>query len=125
MFDVDIAQIDFELLGDQHRHRGVGALAHLDLRHDQRCLPVQPDANEGIGRKAIHRAGGRDTPHCWRQAEAQQQAAANGGAGFEEPATGSRRQRRGVARPLCGIAKLLEAHGRPPFTTLAWPAPPA
>ena len=124
MFDVDFAQIDFELLGDQHRQRRVGVLAHLDLRHDQRHLPVQPDTNEGIGRKAISRAGGR-APQRWRQAEAQQQAAANGGAGLQEAATGGRRQRRGVARPLAGIGKSVKAHGRPPFTALAWRAPPA
>jgi hypothetical protein len=125
MFDVDFAQIDFELLGDQQRQRSVGALAHLDLRHDQRHLPVQPDTNECIGRKALSRAGGRGLPQRWRETEAQQQAAASGGAGLQEATTGSRRQRREAARPLAGIGKVLEAHGRPPFTAPGWRAPPA
>jgi GAF domain-containing protein len=37
---------------------------------------------------SLRRAGGRGAPHRWRQAEAQQQAAANRGAGLQEPATG-------------------------------------
>ena len=51
--DADLLESHFEFLGDQHRHRRVGALAHLDLRHDERDAVVRPDAHKGIGGKGL------------------------------------------------------------------------
>ena len=36
VFDVDLAKVNLQFLGDEHRHRRIGALAHLDLAYDQR-----------------------------------------------------------------------------------------
>ncbi len=51
--DADLLERHFEFLGNQHRHRRVGALAHLDLRHDERDAVVRPDAHKGIGGKGL------------------------------------------------------------------------
>ena len=47
----DLSEIRIELFGQNHCHRGIDALAHLDLRHDQRRLAGMIDADEGIGCK--------------------------------------------------------------------------
>ena len=47
----NLSEIGVELFGQNHRHRGIDALAHLDLRHDQRRLAGMIDADEGIGGK--------------------------------------------------------------------------
>ena len=48
MFDHDLREIGVELLGEDHGDRSINALAHLDLRHDQRGLAGLVDADEGI-----------------------------------------------------------------------------
>jgi len=53
MLQPHLFQVDLQLFGDQHRDRGVGALAHLDIGHGQHDLPIALDADEGIGREAI------------------------------------------------------------------------
>ena len=53
MLQPHLFQVDLQLLGDQHRDRGVGALAHFDIGHGQDDLPIVCDADEGIGREAI------------------------------------------------------------------------
>ena len=73
-------KIDLELLGDEHRHRGVGALPHLDLRHDERDAVVGPDAHEGVGRESLHSATWRLGADRSRQIDAEQQTAAGGSA---------------------------------------------
>ena len=76
MFELHLREIHLQFLGDQHRHRGVGALAHLDLRHDQRDLPVAADADERVRREICGFGGiGRIDPA--RQADAKQQSSAS------------------------------------------------
>jgi hypothetical protein len=78
-FETDLSEIHLQLFGDQHRHRGVGALAHLDLRHDHRHLAVAADSDKGIGREDHVVVGfGCDRPQG-KQAETQQQGARGGG----------------------------------------------
>ena len=59
MLDLHLGEVDVELLGDQHRHRGVGALAHLDLRDGQRDAPVAADPHEGARREGGAGRGAR------------------------------------------------------------------
>ena len=40
MLQPHLLQVHLQLFGDQHRDRGVGALAHLDIGHGQDDLPV-------------------------------------------------------------------------------------
>ena len=70
MLQRHLRKIGVELFGQNHRHRGVDALPHLDLRHDQRGLAGIIDADEGIGRKLavghirrLHRLIGRAYGH--------------------------------------------------------------
>src|SRR3989442_1377498 len=46
----DRAKIDLQLLGDQHRERGVRALPHLDLGDDEGDTAVRLDAHVGVQR---------------------------------------------------------------------------
>ena len=52
-------KVGIEFLGENHRDRGVYALAHLDLRHDQRRLSGTINADESVGRKLALGAIGR------------------------------------------------------------------
>jgi hypothetical protein len=56
MLEHDLRIIAVELFAKNHRYRGIDALAHLHLRHDQRRLAGMIDADEGIGRKLAHSA---------------------------------------------------------------------
>jgi hypothetical protein len=49
----NLVEIDLELLGDQHRDRGVGALTHLDIGHCQHDASVFADPHERVGHEAI------------------------------------------------------------------------
>ena len=49
MLERDPCVIDIEFVAEDHRQRGVDALAHLHLGHDQRCLAGTIDADEGVG----------------------------------------------------------------------------
>ena len=55
MLETDLAQIDFQLLGEEHRHRGVGPLPHFHFVHDQRDATLTIDADETVG----HEVAGR------------------------------------------------------------------
>jgi hypothetical protein len=70
MFEPHLFQVDLELFGDQHRDRGICALAHLDIGHGQNDLPIACDADEGVGHKAIG-AGRFGFAVCERQPQAQ------------------------------------------------------
>jgi hypothetical protein len=72
-----------KLFGDQLRDGGVGALAHLDLVHDQRDHPIATDADEGVRFEAP--GIGRQRVAA-RQVQFDQQAAASGGAELQEAA---------------------------------------
>jgi hypothetical protein len=78
----DLFRAYFELFREQDGHRGVGALAHLDLRHDERDAAVGRDANERIRRE-----------RGWRRfhAVAEQQACACRGDGGHELASSQAR----------------------------------
>ena len=75
MLDRDAVDIDLEFLGDQHRNRGVGALAHLDHWHHERDLAGAIDAQECVGRE--RRVGGEAVAYFGArgQPEADQQPA--------------------------------------------------
>ena len=48
-----LLEIDLQFFRDQHRDGRVGALAHFDIGHGQRNLPVGRDADEGVGGERI------------------------------------------------------------------------
>jgi hypothetical protein len=107
MFQMHPREIHLQFLGEQHRHRGVGALSHLDLRHDQRDPPVPADANEGT-RREIYGFGGIGRIDPTRQAGTEQQPSAN-----REP-----RRQDGAAADLLGsnlseLGKTITKHGSP------------
>ena len=58
LLQLDLGQVGAQLLGQQHRHRGEGALPHLDLVDDQGDDAVAVDADEGVVRQARRFAGG-------------------------------------------------------------------
>ncbi len=104
-----LLEVDLELFGNQHRDRRVGALPHLDIRHHKGDPPVAIDADESVRRKLVALARFGVDPGA-RQAQAQDEAAADGRAGSEECASGkSRRRLRGAGR-----RDAIEDHGRPP-----------
>jgi hypothetical protein len=49
LHDADLARVDLELFGDEHREGGVDVLAHLVAGTDQRNRPVATDLDPGIG----------------------------------------------------------------------------
>jgi hypothetical protein len=74
MLQAHLIKAHFQLFGDQHRDRGVGPLAHLDIGHDENDLAVVLNADEGVGREAdFARRAGFTVGE--RQAQAQHQAA--------------------------------------------------
>jgi hypothetical protein len=87
MLQLHLFQVYFQLFGDQHRDRGVGALAHLHIRHGQDDLPIDIDADEGVGCEAsgLCRLG---SAVCERHIQAQHQASARGRPGLHESAPG-------------------------------------
>ena len=85
MLEPHLVQVHLQLFGDQHRDRGVGALAHLDIGHGQDDLPVAADADERVRRESIGRFG---FAVCEWQTQAQHQAAARGRSGLQEAAPG-------------------------------------
>ena len=91
MLEAHLIEAHVQLFGDQHRDRGVGPLAHLDIGHDENDAPVAPDADEGVWREGL-RVGRAGFAGAERQAQAQHQAAAGGRSGLQEPAP------RGAAR---------------------------
>jgi hypothetical protein len=87
MLEPHLFQVHLQLLGDQHRDRSVGALAHLDIRHGQDDLPIASDADEGVGDEASGFGRFYGTA-CERQTQAQHQASARGRASAQESAPG-------------------------------------
>jgi hypothetical protein len=87
MLQMHVFQVHLQLFGDQHRDRGVGALAHLDIGHGQDNVSVALDADEGVGREASF-AGGVSVAVCERQIQAQYQASACSRSGLQETAPG-------------------------------------
>ena len=81
-FHCDRIEVDLELFGDEHGKRGVGALPHLDLRHDEGDAAARLDAHVGVqgsvGRGSASAGAG---PGCGRvqppQRDAQHQRAAD------------------------------------------------
>ena len=51
MLDHDLREVGVQFLGEDHRDRGVNALAHLGLWDDQRGLAGIVDADEGVWRE--------------------------------------------------------------------------
>ena len=52
---MDLFQLNLQFLGDEHRHRSIGALAHFDLGYDQRNAAVAIDPDEGVRSKVLRR----------------------------------------------------------------------
>ncbi len=87
MLQHDLRVIGIELFGENHRHSGIDALPHLDLRHDQRGLARMIDADEGIRREfAVRRVGSlfRFVRRADRQMEGERESRSH--AAFEEAA---------------------------------------
>ena len=93
MFEADLAEIHFQLLGEQHGHGGIRPLAHFHLVHHERHAPVPPDPDEGIGCQGVDR-GGFGVTGQGRESDAQQQPAP-GGSGRQECAARERVLARG------------------------------
>ena len=109
MGESHLRPIGVELLGQDHRDRGVDPLPHLHLRHDQGHLAGGVDPDEGVGREA---AAGRVAADLGRFADggekANQQATANRGPDLQQRAAGKVGLRGGLTR-----GKLVEeGHGR-------------
>ena len=51
MLEADLVEPDLELFREEHGHRRVHALPHLDLPHDHGHAAIGADANEGVGRE--------------------------------------------------------------------------
>ena len=122
-FEVDLVDPHLQLLGDEHRHGGVGALPHLDLRHAQGDAAVAIHSDEAVGREAfcadcvssfgIARERG--------QREAQQQTTTKRTCSSQKLAAGgvTVRNRAGI----CYVAQPSERHDRTPFRRRIWTAP--
>jgi len=101
MFERHTGEVGVELFGQYHGHRGVYALAHLDLRHDERDPAVPVDANECIGCKS-RVVGLRAAGHG--QVEGDDQAAAHCETGLEKTAPRKRGAGRRVRFPeACAV----------------------
>ena len=77
-----LLKIGVEFFGQDHRHRRIDSLPHLDLRHHQRGSAGVVDANEGVGRKLavghigrLHRFVGRANGKVEREQESARQTA--------------------------------------------------
>ena len=88
LLDPDLAPVGVELVGDDHRRRGHGALAHLGHRVRDRHDAIAIDLEPLVGREDAGRLlrGG-----VQREAEADDEAGAERGAALEERATGDLR----------------------------------
>jgi hypothetical protein len=75
VLDTDRAEVDLQLLGDQHRDRGVGALSHLDEGHGHGHPSARRNPDEGARRERPALGPIRRSCHG---ADADQQAAADG-----------------------------------------------
>ena len=80
VLEAHLAQVHLELFGQEHGHRGVGSLPHLDLVHHQGHEPIGVDANECVGGKFSREARGHTKPD--------QERAAGSGADLEEGPAG-------------------------------------
>ena len=74
MLEAHLTQVRLELLGEDHRHGGVGPLPHLDLVHDQRHLAGAVDTNERVGSEFAGRRGGRGGRELLREGRGQAEA---------------------------------------------------
>src|ERR1700733_1187757 len=83
VFERHARKIRVEFFRQYHGHGGVYALAHLDLRHDERNPAVPVDANEGVGCKT--RVRGRSAV-SHGQVEGNHQTAAHRETGLEKTA---------------------------------------
>ena len=69
-FSSTLAEIGIELFGENHRDRGIDALPHLDLRHDQRGLAGMINADESIRRELAVGRVAAPVPARWRRGPA-------------------------------------------------------
>jgi hypothetical protein len=113
MLQPHLYKVHFQLFGDQHRDRGVGALAHLDIGHGQDNLPIAANANEGVGREAVA-AGRFGIAVCERQVQAQHQASAGGRPGLKESTPREIVRGRRSIRACDAGREVIGDHGQPP-----------
>src|SRR5688572_12989382 len=88
VFHRQLFHADVQLLGQQLRLRGVGALPHFDVRHDQRHRPRGSDAYESVGRPWLAAFCSTCGQRGAVEAEADDQAAADHGDGLQECTAG-------------------------------------
>ena len=102
VLEPDLVQSDLELFRQQHGHRGVRALTHFDLRHDERDPAVGADANERVRRenRRSRLRGCCDGARLRVDMPPQQQSTAGGGTRGQELPTGH------------------AGHGQPPLLTV-------
>ena len=103
--DLDAAQVDLQLLGDQHGQRGPDPLSHLGLVHDDRDDVGLADADEGVRGELRRGHAGRGLGGGigdGGEPEAEEDAAGQRGGGSQELAAGRGRGPAG-------------RHRRPPF----------
>ena len=106
--DMNISKIDAHLFRDEHRHGRIGALSHLDLRHDENHLAIAGNTHEGIRREDVAL---RCVGHAVRQADAQQEPAADSGAGAQKRPAGY--SVFGVFEISLGETKTIHQHDQP------------
>ena len=90
VLELDLIQSDLELFRQQHWHRGVRALSHFDLAHDQGHAAIPADANEGVRREGGRCSFGRRYQDAGPRLvmPSEQQSTAGGSARGEEIPTG-------------------------------------
>ena len=103
VLEVDLVQSHLQFSRDQHGHRGVGALSHFDLVHDQRDPAVLADANKRVRREVGLSPFGRCCQHARQRLEMQPQQ--------ESTAGGRARKKELATRHL--------AHSQPSFLAVA------
>jgi len=114
VLQLNLFEIHLQLFGNQHRDRGVGALTHLDIGHDEDNPTIAFDTNDRVGGEAIG-IGRSGFAVCDWQAQAQHQSAARCGSGLQKAAP-----REAGASGIRG--QLIEDHVSLPFRSLARPA---
>ncbi len=99
VLDLHLVEADLQLLRQEHRHRGIDPLTHLDLPDDHGHAAVPADADERIRRedgwRRLDGGGQRAGPRV--QMPADQQSTTGGGARDQELTAG------------------YAGHGQPPF----------
>ncbi len=87
-FHPDPAPIGIELLGDEHRERGIDPLPHFGFVHENRDGLIRADPHEGVRGEARRRRREHPSRHSLGKIESQNEPAGHGAGSLEKPAPG-------------------------------------